>query len=71
MEGAGVRFMLTDRAMASACINIQIYRSINLIHHAYVNTSTGKVFAVRASSLSNVVRAIARVLHLSNAHSRK
>ena len=34
-------------------------------------TTTGKVFAVRASSLPNVVRAIARVLHLSNAHSRK
>lgn len=33
--------------------------------------TTGKVFAVRASSLPNVVRAIARVLHLSNGHSRK
>ena len=43
----------------------------HLLKRRIVTAVAGKVFAVRAASLPNVVRAIGRLLHLCNPHTRK
>ncbi len=43
----------------------------HLLKRRFVTAIAGKVFAVKAGSLPNVVRAIGRLLHLCNSHNRK